>query len=360
MTAIAMVIGVSTMVDSFRRTVEYWMRQTTNADLYLTISSNRLTPAALAPMPEEIIRYIDSLPEARYVDALRRIRLDYGGSTIMFSGVRLNVPEGEASLSFQEGRWEEVTRALDTGAVAVSEGFAMRHRKGRGDTIVIGTPTGRHALTIAGIYYDYTNDAGAAMVRPPTFARLFNDTASNNVAIYLRDPSKLEATRAKIERQFSGRYSLVIYSNRALREEALLVFDQTFSITYALQLVAIIVAAIGVANTLAAMVVERSREIGILKAVGATAGQLRKMTLVQAGLIGVASQVLGIGAGLGLSAILIYVINRVSFGWTIQFTLSPGIILLSSLLVIATAFIAGLAPANAAARKQIAQIVRNE
>lgn len=360
MTAIAMVIGVSTMVDSFRRTVEYWMRQTTNADLYLTISSNRLTPAALAPLPGEIVRYIDSLPEAQYVDALRRIRLDYGGGTIMFSGVRLNVPEGEASLSFQEGEWGEVTRAMDTGAVAVSEGFAMRYRKGRGDTIVIGTPTGSHALTIAGIYYDYTNDAGAAMVRPATFARLFNDSASNNVAIYLRDGAATEAVRAKIERHFSGRYSLVIYSNRALREEALLVFDQTFSITYALQLVAIIVAAIGVANTLAAMVVERSREIGILKAVGATAGQLRKMTLVQAGLIGVASQVLGIGAGLGLSAILIYVINRVSFGWTIQFTFSPGIILLSSLLVIATAFIAGLAPANAAARKQIAQIVRNE
>jgi putative ABC transport system permease protein len=360
MTAIALVIGISTMVDSFRHTVEYWMRQTITADLYLTVSSNRLSSASLAPLPDEVVRYVDSLPEVRVVDALRRVRLGYGGGRITVTGVRLNMPEGEASLAFQEGSWEEVMRALDTGAVAVSEGLALRFRKERGDTIVLSTPTGPRALRIAGIYYDYTSDGGTAILRKGVFSRIFGDSSTNNVALYLRDPSTLEATRTRIERRFGGRYSLLVYSNRAVRDEALTVFDQTFAITYALQLVAVVVAAIGVANTLAAMVVERSREIGILKAVGATAGQLRKMTLVQAGLIGVASQTLGVGAGLGLSAILVYVINKVSFGWTIQFIISPGIILLSGALVLVTAFVAGLAPANAAARRQVAQIVRNE
>jgi putative ABC transport system permease protein len=107
-------------------------------------------------------------------------------------------------------------------------------------------------------------------------------------------------------------------------------------------------------------VVERGREIGILRAVGASAAQLRNMTLVQAGLIGAASQTLGIVAGLALSAILIYVINRVSFGWTIQLTISPLVLAGSTVLVIATAFIAGFIPAAAAARRSVADVVKAE
>jgi putative ABC transport system permease protein len=360
MTAIAMLIGISTMIGSFRRTVEYWMRQTVTADLYMTVSTNRLAADVSMPMPEEMIRYLDSLPELRTVDALRWTRVGYAGRTISIRAARLNVPERDATILFQKGSWDRIIRALDSGAIAISESFSIRFGKDVGDTITLATPTGAHSMRVAGIYYDYTTDAGTILMRKNNFARLFADSTTTNVALYLRDPSRLEETRAEIERRFSGRYDLLIYSNRSLREEALTIFDQTFAITYALQFVAVVVAAIGVANTLAALVVERSREIGILKAIGATAGQLRKMTLVQAGLIGLASQTLGIAAGLALSAILIYVINRVSFGWTIQFEISPEVMLSSTLLVVATAFLAGIAPANAAARKRVAEVVQVE
>jgi putative ABC transport system permease protein len=360
MTAIAMLIGVSTMIGSFRRTMEFWMEQTISADLYMTISGNRLSAANQSPMPDEIIRFVDSLPGAERVDALKRIRIGYGGRTIAVGGARLNMQAEDASLTFKEGSWEKTMPALDTGAVVASESFGLRFGKRVGDTIVLTTPTGPQAVTIAGIYYDYTSDAGTIIMKKPFYARIFNDSTANNVAIYLRDPSTMEQTRQAIESRFGGKYSLLIYSNRSLREEAFRVFDQTFAITYALQMVAIIVAAIGVANTLAAIVVERSREIGIMKAIGATAAQVRKMTLVQAGLIGLASQILGIVAGIALSAILIYVINRVSFGWTIQFHISGEIMVTSTLLVMATAFIAGIAPANAAARKQVADVMRGE
>ncbi len=360
MTAIAMLIGVSTMVDSFRKTVEYWMRQTITADLYMTVSSNRLSATTLTPIPEPVIRYVDSMPELRVVATLRRLRLGYQGGTIFASGARFNIAESEAPLAFSEGDWDEVMAALDSGGAAVSEGFALRYGKALGDTIVLETPTGARALTVAGVYYDYSSDAGTVMMQQKQFARIFGDSTSNNVALYVRDTALIEPVREKIERRFGRAYSLVIYSNRALRDEALTVFDQTFAITYALQLVAVVVAAIGVANTLAALVVERSREIGILKAIGATSAQVRKMTLVQAGLIGVASQVLGSAAGLVLSMILIYVINRVSFGWTIQLTVSPAVLVFSGVLVVVTAFIAGLIPANAAARKEVADVVKAE
>ena len=360
MTAIAMLIGVSTMVGSFRSTVELWMRQTVTADLYLTISSNRLASSAITPMPGEVIAFLDSLPEATHVDALRRLRGTYRGRTITIGGARLEMPPDDASLTFQEGTFAGVLAALDTGAIAVSEAFAIRFDRRSGDTVVLSTPGGPRALTIAGVYYDYTTDAGAVMMRRATFERLYRDSTVSNAALYLRDPAELERVRDVIERRFAARYSLIVYSNRTLRDEVLKIFDQTFAITYALQIVAILVAAIGVANTLAALVVERGREIGILKAIGASARQIRTMTLVQAGLIGLASQALGTVAGLLLSAILIYVINRVSFGWTIQFEVSPGILGVSTLLVMATAFLAGIVPANRAAARPVAEVVRAE
>jgi putative ABC transport system permease protein len=330
------------------------------ADLYITVSTNRLSASSQVPLPEEVVRFADSLPQVRAVDALKRIRTTYRGRTIAVNGARLSLPRNDVSLAFEDGSWEEVMKALDGGAIAVSEGFALWFDKSVGDTIDLRTPSGDHTLNIAGIYYDYASDAGTIMMKKPLFAALYGDSSSNNLALYLSDSSRIGPTREAIERRFGAAYSLIVYSNRSLRDEALRVFDQTFAITYALQLVAIIVAAIGVANTLAALVMERSREIGILKAVGATGRQVRKMTLVQAGLIGLASQSLGIVAGMGLSAILIFVINRVSFGWTIQFRISPEVIGVSTVLVLVTALLAGLGPAGTAARKRVADVVKAE
>jgi putative ABC transport system permease protein len=350
MTAIAMLISISTMVDSFRRTVEYWMRGTINADLYLTASSNRISGSTQFPLPNEVVGYMDSLPGVAHADALRRTRVGYRGATVTVSGSRFNVPEGISSLSFIGTPWNEAMAHLAQGEVAVSEGFAMRFEKSLGDTIKVSTTTGAKSFTIGGIYYDYSSDGGTVMMRKDLFASAFADSTTNSMALYLRDPSEMESTRRTIERRFSGKYSLLVYSNRSLRDDALLVFDQTFAITYALQLVAIIVAAFGVANTLAALVVERRREIAIIRAIGGSSAQVRKMTLVQAGLIGLASQGLGVGAGLLLSMILIYVINRVSFGWTIQMTISPSLIGVSALLVLATSLLAGIIPANKAGK----------
>ncbi len=360
MTAIAMLIGISTMVGSFRNTVDYWLRQTITADLYVQPAINRLSAATPARIPDEVIDYLKNNRDIRYVDELRRTRLQYSGRTIEIGGGEFPLSEEEATVSFLSGTWNEAQNALDTGAVLVNESFAIRFNKDRGDSVVLSTPSGMQPFSIAGIYYDYSSDAGAILMKKDHFAKTFRDSSTTHIALYLNTPETASAVIDDIGSKFAAKYSLLTYSNRALRESALEVFDQTFSITYALQIVAIIVAAIGVANTLAALVVERRREIGILKAIGATGRQIRKMTLVQAGLIALASQILGIIAGLLLSAILIYVINRVSFGWTIQLQISGEIIAVSALLVLVTAIIAGLGPANAAARKQIAAVIKAE
>jgi putative ABC transport system permease protein len=225
---------------------------------------------------------------------------------------------------------------------------------------VLNTPSGVVPLTVAAIYYDYTSDAGTMILRTRKFESVFRDTSLINMALYLRSKSDLVPVRNAIERRFASRYSLLVYTNATLRDEVLRIFDQTFAITYALQFVAILIAAIGVANTLAAMVVERGRDIGILRAIGASRAQVRRMTMVQAMLIATASVAVGTIAGIALSAILIFVINRASFGWTIQMQISPMVLISSAFLVLITALLSAIAPANAAARREIADVVRAE
>ena len=151
--------------------------------------------------------------------------------------------------------------------------------------------------------------------------------------MYLRPGSDPLAVRADLMSSLGERHRVFIHTNASLRAEVLRIFDSTFAITYALEAIAIFVAILGVSGTLVTLILERRRELTTLRLVGADRGQIRRMVVIEAGMIGVVSQVLGWVAGLGLALILIYVINVQSFGWTIQFHV-PGLFLLQSSLAL--------------------------
>jgi putative ABC transport system permease protein len=128
------------------------------------------------------------------------------------------------------------------------------------------------------------------------------------------------------------------------------IFDRTFSITWALEAVAILVAMLGAANSLLALVLDRRRELGLLRYLGASGGQIRGMILTEAAFLGLFATILGLALGFALSLLLIFVVNKQSFGWTIQF--HPPWVLLSAalLLVWCVTVLAGFYPARIAAR----------
>jgi len=163
-----------------------------------------------------------------------------------------------------------------------------------------------------------------------------------------------------IRERYSKPYQLFIVSHRELRNEVLKVFDQTFAITYSLELIAILVAFLGIINSLNALVIERQRDIGIFRAIGAFRKQVEKTVLVEAGLIGFFSYLLGLLCGILLSLLLIYVINRQSFGWTIQFSIPLWSLVEAGLLVMVTSLVAGLIPARRAARMNTVETLRME
>ncbi len=198
------------------------------------------------------------------------------------------------------------------------------------------------------VYYDYAVDRGVVVMDQGTFARHFTDQPPTSLAVYLRDGAEPEQVRQEMLNGLDDGHRAFIYTNRALRTEVLRIFDSTFAITYALELIAVVVAMLGVAGTLLTLVIERRRELTMLRLIGAARRQVQRVVVIEAALIGAASMSIGLAVGLALSVLLVYVINVQSFGWTIQFRVPVMFLVQVSLLVVAATAIAGFIPARRA------------
>jgi putative ABC transport system permease protein len=233
--------------------------------------------------------------------------------------------------------------------VVVSEAFANKYGARPGDTLRLRTPAGERPFTVAAVYYDYAVDRGVIVMDRPVFVRHFGDLTPTGLAAYLKPGADPEKVRADILGALDEGHRAFIYTNRDLRAEVLRIFDSTFAITYALEIIAIVVAMLGVAATLLTLVLERRRELSLLRLIGAARRQVQRVVVIEAALIGAASQAIGLVVGLALSMLLVYVINVQSFGWTIQFSVPIVFLLQVSVLVVIATAIAGLYPARRAA-----------
>jgi putative ABC transport system permease protein len=357
---LAMLVSVSTMIASFRQTVEIWTAQTIRADLYLSRAS-RLVKGADTRLPADLLARVRDVPGVADADGFRGLRLrDAHGGLFMLGAGDFDLMARRGRLLFRRGDSAQILReARARGAVVVSETFSERYRLGEGDTVTLHPPGQTVHLRIAGVYYDYTTEGGLVVMDRGQFQELWNDPWLNSIVIYLSPGADLATVRQAVMRA-SGRNDLVLFSNRDLRHRILEIFDQTFAITYALQAIALIVATLGILTTLAASVLERTREIGILRSLGFDRGGLVTVILAEAGWLAVLATALGILAGLGLSLILIHVINKQSFGWSIQFAFPERLILQYAALTVGVSLLAGVFPAWRASRLPIAEAVRYE
>ena len=357
MAAIAMTVGISVMIYAFRRTVEVWIDRAIVADIFMTPSANE-TLGNGAFFPPEVIDALRREPNVRAVDTVREVGVNIRGDRVSMA-----VVEGEDRdrLAFVGGSTSEKQAAFhDPDHVLVSEPFAHRYHVRDGDRLPIPTPDGIVKFTVAGVYYDYARDAGVVAITHDNFMRYWHDSRVMSAAIYLRNPTMVDTEASTIREHYNRHGEFLIYSNRAIRARVFEIFGQTFRITGVLRGIAVVVAIIGIFLTLTTLVAERTREIGVLRAVGASRQQIRGLVLIESSLIGLFASVLGIAAGLALSIVLTFVINKAFFGWTIQLACPWSTVLLTPVWIVASALIAGWWPAVRAARSPIANAVRAE
>jgi putative ABC transport system permease protein len=359
-TAIAMMTSVGIMVGSFRQTVLTWLDSELPADLYLAPAGAKggdLHPTIAPGVADRIA----SIPGVESVSRLRAYEIQYQGLPASLAGASRDRSALRQNLPFFSRRpSRDVLRELAAGNNAVvSEPFANKHHVKAGDTITLSLGERRVPFRVIDIFYDYGHEAGYIVLDWDTLLRYLPDSAPTNLAVYLAPGADLERTRAAIQRAIRNK-SLMMLSNGEIRHQAIRVFDQTFAITYAVEAISILVAIGGISGALISIVMDRRREFGVLRYLGGTSAQIRKLILVEAGLIGILANVLGLALGYVLSLVLVYVINKQSFGWTIQFHWPVAVLLGSLSVVYVATVLAGLFPARLAVRLDPMEVVHEE
>jgi putative ABC transport system permease protein len=359
-TAIAMMTSVGIMVGSFRQTVLTWLDSELPADLYLA-PAGAMGGDRHPTISTETYGRIAATPGVESVSRLRAYEIQYQGLPASLAGASQSRSAPRQNLTFISGHSSaDIIRELAAGNNAVvSEPFANKHHVKAGDFITL--PLGEQKVTfhVIDTFYDYGHEAGYIVVDWNTLVRYLPDTKPTNLAVYLSPGADLEHTRAAIRKAIANK-SLMMLSNGEIRHEAIRVFDQTFAITYAVEAISILVAIGGIAGALISIVMDRRREFGVLRYLGSTSAQIRKLILVEAGLIGLLANVLGLVLGYVLSLVLIYVINKQSFGWTIQFHWPVEVLLGSLTVVYIATVLAGLYPARIAVRLDPMEVVHEE
>jgi putative ABC transport system permease protein len=360
MTALSMLVSISIMILSFRKTVDLWVEQSINGDVFIFPGSYSITGYS-ALLPLEVSRALPSLPGVKAVDSFRALEVEYQGQPALIASVDGEVFLNLKVIRFTRGNPQTILRQFAAGqAILVTESFSLRHQVKSGDRIKLNTPQGEKEFLISGVFYDYSSDWGMVLLEKKLFQSLWNDETLHSAGIYLKEGVSQEIFKEILRERYSKPYRLFVVSHRELRNEVLKIFDQTFAITYALEFIAIIVAILGIINSLNALIIERQRDIGIIRAVGAFRRQIEKTTLIEAGMIGFFSHILGLICGFLLSILLIYVINKQSFGWTIQFSIPLWSLIESWLVVMVTSIGAGLIPARRAAKMNLVESLRME
>jgi putative ABC transport system permease protein len=358
MIAVSVTIGVGLMVGSFRQTVIQWLDQTLRADVYVSAPGFSGTRTD-AQLPPELVQKLRAAPGVERARLYRNVTVEsqYGPTIVV--GIQVQPPD-YAAFQFLEGDPAAIWPAFAQGQALVSEPLAYRYGLHPGDTITLLTESGRRAFPIAGVYSDYGSDQGVVMLDLARYQAAWNDQSISSLGLYAAPGVHVDTLVQQLRGQVAADQVITIRSNRALREASLVVFDRTFAITTVLQLLATIVAFVGILAALMALQLERARELGMLRANGLTPRQLWGMVLSQTGLMGLTAGLLAIPVGVLLAMVLVFVINKRSFGWTLLFRLDGGLFAQALLVAIAAALLAGLYPAWRMGRTAPALALREE
>jgi putative ABC transport system permease protein len=349
--AFSIVWGMASLVESFRMTVEGWADSTLRADLWITPRSRAGSPAE-GSMPPSWAATLARLPEVRDVDAFRLRELSLGGELIWLGAGNSDVLARHGYLPLVGGGDPRPLLArAHTGRLAlVSEPLARRHGIHAGSTLLIPTPTGSHVYQVMAVYRDYSSDRGYVIVDRSIYLQDFRDSLVTTYALYLA-PGVLRERGARAAELALGPDEMIrVTDTRSIRDEVRKVMRNTFAVTDALEAVAAVVALLSVLGALAALVLERTREIGVLRAIGADRRQIVRALLVEGGLVAFTGLVLGALTGALLSVVLVRVLNRESFGWTLEIATPWGRVLVVAGLLFTAALLATLPPARRASR----------
>ncbi|MBN1667611.1 MAG: ABC transporter permease, partial [Anaerolineales bacterium] len=359
MVAVSVTIGVSLMVGSFRHTVITWMEQILSGDVYVSVPGTDVTDPSIAVDPEVVAR-VEQWPGVLHADLLRSAVVDSTQGPVTVNANNNDHDWAEQVYIEAIGAPEDVWAALQAGAITISEPLANRlYLSGTGgDVLTLYTDDGPVDFPIAAVYADYASVQGSAIMWLDVYRAHWDDDAITAISLRLEPGVDIDQTVTDLQATLTPIQSLLIRPNQVLRQATLEIFDRTFAITGALQIMTTVVAFVGVVSAMLSLQLEKQRQFGILKAVGLTGRQLWLLVLLETGLMGGVAGLLAMPTGYVLSLILVYIINLRSFGWTLQMNITPGPFLQALAVAVLAALLAGIYPAYRSSKRLAADAIR--
>jgi putative ABC transport system permease protein len=358
MIGVAMIIVVRGMTDSFVYDLATWIRAYIGGDLYVTAS---------VPMRDDLGRRLQTVEgvqaasPVRYFD-VKWLKPDGNEEKLNFMAVDPIAHSRVTSFVFSDSA-QDPRQALERlaagGAVFISSVLAEKYGLRKGDTLRLRTSGGPYDFEIAAVVTDFYNQGLVVDGSWDDMHRLFNVRTATAFFLKVQPGQSIATARARIEELYGERDHLTVESNRDLIDRVFTLMNQAFRMFDVLALIAMLVGALGVVNTMTMNVLERTQEIGMLRSIGMTRRQVVMMILAEAGLMGIIGGLLGLAFGIVLSRIFLLSMTAMS-GYRLTYVLSPQAIAVGLVISLIISQLSALLPARRAAQLRILEAIHFE
>ncbi len=358
--SLAAIFTIAAFVNSVRGSLLAWVDQMVTADIIISSGARTAGPRNVS-LHEEPAAGLRALPGVKIVDLYRLVRANYQGRPIVVESFSAALSAPVRTLPMAQGDGARVLREMAQGKGAVvSESFQTRFGAQVGDKIELVTPSGPVSFTVLGIYIDYSSDIGSVLIDRALYKKYWRDELVDAFDLWLEPGADMAALVQQIKAGYGDQYQLFISTHRELKDAVLRIMEQSFVVNYAVEIVALVVAIFSVINTLLASILDRSREIGVLRAIGATQSQVRRIIVMEAGWMGLIGGLLGLLAGSVMAYHHVVYNTKLLTGWTFQFYYPYDVAALVVSATVVLCLLAGYGPAKKAAATPVVTAIGYE
>jgi putative ABC transport system permease protein len=359
MLSLALVIAQGGVARASYASIEQWLTASLNPDLFVTASET--IAARDFHFPAEMRGELEHLPGVDEVQPVRTARVQFRGKPVMIIAIELQNMARRVRRIVAAGDPDQMNRlAAEEKGVIVAQNLANLENLRLGEMLEIPTPTGPLRLPVVGVVRDYSNQLGSIFLERKTYVRYFQDDTVDIFRVYLKRGASAMDVRAAIVERLGKQRRLFVLLNRDVRDYVLKLTDQWLGMTYLQVIVAVIVAVLGIVNTLTVSIADRRRELGVLRAVGGLRAQIRGAVWLEAAAIGA----IGLALGIGIGAIMLYyelqAIQRDLTGMLLDYVFPLGIVAVLVPVILAAALGAAILPAERAVRGSLVEALEYE
>ena len=360
MVSIAVSIGVGLMIGSFRATVDEWLHTSLEGDVYITAPSFISNQPTL-PIDPAILPSLKTNPEVASFYQLKINTVESESGEVQIAATDNMQLPFERLYKHIDIPKADIWQAMENGSILITESLAYRLGiPDSGGNLNLATSQGLVRFPVIGVYYDYASTSGTVQMPLDVYQRYWGDFSISAIGIHLIPGVNAADFSNKLPGILPTNQSLLIRPNKDLRQDVMVVFDRTFAITRALQILAMIVAFIGILSALGLLQFERQREMGIMRALGLTNREVWSLAMLETFLMGLVAGLMAIPTGYTLALILVDIINQRSFGWSMSLSAPPMIFIQAIAIAIAAAVLAGIFPAWRMSHMQAVEAIRYE